>query len=81
MKKETVFVLAMAVIVLSCAGYSNATVLGTIESNRAGSSLGTPPEMILSICYPLTPLIIPQGEGGDSEKVPDTFNYPDGGRH
>ena len=49
----------MVVLVFCCAGYCNATVLGTIESNRAGSSLGTPPEMIFSICYRLAPLIIP----------------------
>jgi len=40
MKKKIVFVLAIAVVVLSCAGYSNATVLGTIEVERTGSVIG-----------------------------------------
>ena len=53
MRKETVFVLAIAVVVLSCAGYSNATVLGTIESTRAGSGLGEFSEMNFSMYYPL----------------------------
>ena len=53
MKKKTAFVLAIAVVVLSCAGYSSATVLGTIEYNRAGSDLGEFSEMNFSICYPL----------------------------
>ena len=53
MKKKTVFVLAIAVVVLSCAGYSNATVLGTIESNGAGKGFSASPEMIFSIYYPL----------------------------
>jgi hypothetical protein len=53
MNKKMIFILAIAVAVLSCAGYSNATVLGTIESNRAGSDLGEFSEMNFSICYPL----------------------------
>jgi len=54
MKKKTVFVLAMVVAVLSCAGYSNATVVGTIEYSRAGSGLGEFSEIMnFSICYPL----------------------------
>ena len=53
MKKERVFVLAMVVTVLSCAGYSNATVLGTIEYNRAGSGFGEFSNMDFSIGYPI----------------------------
>lgn len=56
MTKKTAFVLAMVVTVLSCAGYSNATVLGTIEYNGAGGDLGGLGEfheMDFSICYPL----------------------------
>ena len=53
MKKGTVFVLAIAVAVLSCVGYSGAAVLGTIEHSRAGSDLGDFSEMNFSICYPL----------------------------
>jgi hypothetical protein len=61
MKKKTAFVLAIAVAVLSCASYSNATLLGTIESNRAGSDLlGEFPEMYFSISYSL-PLPVEPG--------------------
>lgn len=52
MKKRTVFVLVIGAMVL-CAGYSNAAVLGTIESNRAGSDLGEFHEMNFTISYPL----------------------------
>ena len=53
MKKKTVFVLVITVGVLSFAGYSDAAVLGTIESNGAGSGLGEFSEMNFSISYPL----------------------------
>ncbi len=36
MKMNTSFVLAMVVVVLSCAGYSDAATLGTIEYNYSG---------------------------------------------
>jgi len=52
MKKETAFVLVIGAMTLCCAGYSNATVLGTIENNGAGISRGTPHEIIFSIGYP-----------------------------
>jgi len=52
-KRETAFVMTIAVTVLCCAGYSSATVLGTIEYGRAGSDLGEFSEMNFSICYPL----------------------------
>jgi len=52
MKKETAFVLVISVTVLSCAGYSSATVLGTMESTGAGSGLGEFSEMNFSIFYP-----------------------------
>jgi hypothetical protein len=54
MKKKTGFVLAIAVAVLSCAWYSNATVLGTIEYNRARVSPAEFSEMTFSIGYPIT---------------------------
>jgi hypothetical protein len=53
MKKEAVFVLAMVVVVLSCAGYSSATVLGTIESSRTSNGLGKFSNMGFSIGYPI----------------------------
>ena len=53
MKKGTVFVLVIGAMVLLCAGYSSAAVLGAIESNRAGFNLGEFHEMSFSICYPL----------------------------
>jgi len=53
MKKTTTFVLVIGAMILSFAGNSHATVLGTIESNRAGSDLGEFTGMTFSICYPL----------------------------
>ncbi len=57
MKKEIAFVLAMVIVVLSCAGYSNAAVLGTIEYNYSGRVhgpivSGELSELIFSIGYP-----------------------------
>jgi len=53
MKNKTGFVLVMVVTVLSCVGYSNATVLGTIESNRTGSGLGEFSNIDFFIGYPI----------------------------
>ena len=53
MKKKPTFILSIAVMLLCFAGYSNATVVGTIEYSRAGSGLGEFSEMNFSICYPL----------------------------
>jgi len=53
MRKKIAFALAMVVAVLSCAGYSKATVLGTIEYNRAGRGMSGASDMSLSISYPL----------------------------
>ena len=53
MKKKTAFVLVIGAVILCCTGYSNATVLGTVESNRAGSGLGEFSDMDFSIGYPI----------------------------
>ena len=53
MKRKTVFMLVVGAMILLCAGYSSAAVLGTIESSRAGSDLSEFAEMNFSICYPL----------------------------
>ena len=52
MKKKTAFVMVIAITVLSCAGYSNATVLGTIESSGGGCGSGEFSEITLGIAYP-----------------------------
>jgi hypothetical protein len=53
MNKGTVSVLVIAVTVLSCTGYSRATILGTIDYSREGSGIGEFSGPNLSICYPL----------------------------
>lgn len=60
MKKKTVFVLAIAVVVLSCAGYSNATVLGTIESKCTGLLTYDISRINIGMSYPV---YLPGGHG------------------
>jgi len=52
MEKKMVFVLVVAVMVLSCAGYSNATVLGTIEAENSGFVRGFVDNLDVGLGYP-----------------------------
>ena len=73
--RKTVFVLAMVIGVFSCAGYCNATIIGTIESSHAGSDLGEFTEMNFSIYYP-QPLPTEPGpiNGGWDQSVSLSWN-------
>lgn len=65
MKKRTAFVLAMVAMVLSCAGDSNAIVLGTIDRRAGSAASGKLTETFLSISYPLP---------GDFESISLSWN-------
>jgi len=54
MRKKTVFAMVIGAMILLCAGYSSAAVLGTIGSNHAGCGMSWACDMFLSISYPLT---------------------------